>query len=551
MQANPPVQALVAPADAPGLGEYFGILRKRRRLLLLVAGPIIALGAGLALFLPDVYRSQGLLEIDETDNARGAQNQDIKSVVARDSDEPQYPDQYVESLGTIVLSDKNLSQLLKEHKLYDDQDADVGAAIQELRSDIRVDIVTTPIVDPQSGRERNVVTAFTVSYDNRDPHRAREGARWLVDAYLKQNRLDREEYASGAAKFFGAEAERVRKHVTELEARLAVFKAKNVGKLPELNQMNMNVMDRTENDLQNVEAQIQALRRDRVFVMSQLQQAQSTGPEAANRYALEEEYQKKSAIYDPSHPDMVALRRQIDILRQGGTPSGMSLQQQLQMKRSILAETKQRYSDEHPDVKKLTREIQVLEARIASGETADRSVSADSPVAVQLQTQLSATDTQLAALTARSGELRAKLNDLESRMTSAPEVERDYQIVTRDLESARTQYQELLKRQMDAEVSAAAIAGGTADKFRVKSQPGTPDEPAKPLRIAIVIIAIVLGVIVGLSAIVVAQILDQTVRGVRDIREILDVAPLSAVPVIRPARHGHRRFGFSFAGRSG
>src|SRR5262245_27567231 len=241
MQANPPVQAVAAPPDAPGLGEYFGILRKRRKLLFIVAGPIIALGAGFALFMPPVYRSQGLLEIDESNAPKGTQQTpDMKSLVERESDETQYADAYVQGLGTIVLSDKNLTKLLKEHKLYDDQDADLGAAIQQARSNTRVDIVTTPILDPESGRERNVVTAFTVSYDNADPQRAKEGARWLVDAYLKQNRLDREATAMGAAKFFGGEAERVRTHVAELEAKLAVFKAKNFGKLPDTFQQNQN-----------------------------------------------------------------------------------------------------------------------------------------------------------------------------------------------------------------------------------------------------------------------------------------------------------------------
>ena len=47
-------------------------------------------------------------------------------------------------------------------------------------------------------------------------------------------------------------------------------------------------------------------------------------------------------------------------------------------------------------------------------------------------------------------------------------MEREFQTVTRDLAGARAKFEELLKRQMDAEVSEAAIAGGTADKFRVK-----------------------------------------------------------------------------------
>ena len=106
--------------------------------------------------------------------------------------------------------------------------------------------------------------------------------------------------------------------------------------------------------------------------------------------------------------------------------------------------------------------------------------------------------------------------------------------------------EELRKRQMDAEVNEAAIACGTADKFRVKSSPSTPDEPAKPERLLIFAVALVLGLIAGLTAVVMAQLFDNTVRGARDIREILDVTPLTAVPVIQ---HGHKGRKRSPAGR--
>lgn len=530
---------LTMAEDAPNFSEYFGILRKRRRLLLLVAGFIVAMGAVLALGLPDIYTSSGLIEIDNADNSRGQDN--LRNAITRNADEPQYADQYVQSLSTLVLSDKSLAQLLDEHQLYDDQAADPGAARVRLRKDIRVDIVTVPILDPNSGREREVVTAFRVGYDNRDPQRAQQGAAWLVEAFLQQNRLDRQRFASNAAKFFSAEAERMRGHVANLEAKLAQFKAQNVGKLPEFTDTNMSVMDRTQTDIQNNEAQIQALRRERVFLMAQLQQAKAAGPESVNQRQLEDEYKRKSAQYDEGHPDMIALRRQIDTLRRGGSTVGLSLQAQLQQQQSILSEALRRYSEDHPDVKHIRRNIESLQARIASGETADRSVSADSPISMQLQTQLNATDLQLAALQTRGMELRAKMSDLEGRLMAAPEVEREYQVVTRDLASARTKYEELLKRQMDAEVSEAAIAGGTADRFRVKSSPGTPSAPSKPKRLAIFMVALVLATIVGATAVVMAQLFDQTVRGVRDVREILDVTPLSAVPVIRSSRAGRAR----------
>lgn len=522
MQPHSPAQL---EADAPGFGEYLGVLRKRRSMFWKVGLPIAALAAVLAVALPDIYRSSGLVEIEE-------EQKTLNTVNARDAGDAPYADQYVQSLSTMVLSDKSLRRLLSAHQLYDDQATIDSALVRRLRDDIGVDIVTTQILDPETGREREVVSAFTVAYDNRDPERAHRGATWLVDAFLEQNRADRRGYAANAAQFFAAEAERMRKEVADMEAKLAEFKAKNTGRLPELAEVNMGAMDRTETEIRNIESQLQALRRERVFIVSQVQQARSAAPESVSLRQLEEEYRRKSASYDESHPDMISMRRQMDTLRSGGSVAGMSLRAQLQQQRSILAEAQQRYSKDHPDVKRIMRNMESLEARIASGETADQTLSADSPMSVQLQTQLNATDSQIGALQARAMELRAKMSDLESRMTTAPEVEREYQIVTRDLASARAKYEELLKRQMDAEVSEAAIAGGTADKFRVASAPSVPEKPAKPQRAAIFIIGLILGLMASAAAIVMAQLFDQTVRGARDIRDILNVTPLTAVPVI-------------------
>lgn len=535
---TPSSQTAGLEPDSAGFGDYLGILRKRRKLLFMVGLPIIALGVALALGLPDVYRSQGQIELEGAQNLKQNPN-----ALAQDPDDTPYADQYVRSLSTVVLSDRNLKKMLAEHQLYDDQAEDPDGALDKAGDAIKVDIVTVPIIDPNTGRERDVVTAFTVAYDNSDPQRSQEGAEWLVSSFLEENRKDRAGQAGGRAKFFAGEAERMRTHVSSLESKLAEFKSKNAGKLPELNEMNLNVMDRTETDIRDVETQMQALRRERVFLVAQLQQARAANPEAANLRALEDEYARKSVQYDQSHPDLIMLRRQIDQLKAGGSDTGQSLQAQLQAQKSILAEARQRYSDDHPDVQRIKRNIDALQARIASGETADVSQSAESPMTVQVQTQLNATDTQLAALQARAMELRTKLTGLEGRIVAAPEVEREYQAVTRDLAGARAKYDELLKRQMDAEVSEAAISGGTADKFRVKSSPKIPDEPAKPMRVGIAIIALVLGVIAAFTSVILAQLFDSTVRGARDIQDILGVAPLTAVPVIKRAGGGGRKKG--------
>jgi hypothetical protein len=67
-----------------------------------------------------------------------------------------------------------------------------------------------------------------------------------------------------------------------------------------------------------------------------------------------------------------------------------------------------------------------------------------------------------------------------------------------------------------------------------------PGEPAKPQRLAILLIGLVASVVLGLTITVAAEALDPKVRGARDIRELLSVSPLVAIPDIRNSRSRRR-----------
>jgi len=161
-------------------------------------------------------------------------------------------------------------------------------------------------------------------------------------------------------------------------------------------------------------------------------------------------------------------------------------------------------------------------------------------VGMQLRTQINAVDSQLASLMAQNAALRAKLSSIERNVTAAPTVEREYSNVTRDLASAREKYQQLLDRQMDAEISEAAIVGGRADEFRLVQAPLMPGGPSKPARLAILLIGLVASVVLGLTITVAAEALDPKVRGARDVRDLLSVSPLVAIPDIRNSRSRRR-----------
>ena len=527
--------------DSDSNAEFSGYLHaiaRRKALLFGVAIPIAVLAILLSLALPDLYTSSALVEIDEPSSAQS---------MAETSGGESYADQYVTNLKGIVLTDANLRQMAQEHDLYPDMAEDEAAMMKRLRRDISVSIVTTPILDPRTGREREVVDAFTLSFDHRVPGKAQAGAQWLVGAFLAEHRRQRQGRASGAAEFYSKEAERLRTHVAKLEAKLADFKNKHYGQLPELTEVNMSMMDRAESQLAQNETQMRSLRQERVFLAAQLEQARAQGPQAGTLRQLEDQYARMSSSYDEGHPDMIAMRRQIDSLKYGTSASaGSSLRSQLTAKRQTLAEARQRYGAEHPDIKRLERDIGTLETRIKNGERGDVEMSDGTPMGMQLRAQINAVDSQLGSLAAQNAQLRAKMMSIESNVNAAPQVEREYGNLTRDLTISREKYEQLLNRQMDAEVSESAIVGGRADEFRLIQAPMMPAAPSKPERLAILFIGLVAAVVLALTVTVAAEALDPKVRGARDIRELLQVSPLVAIPAIRNSR-SRRRSAWRFA----
>jgi succinoglycan biosynthesis transport protein ExoP len=515
----------------PEFSGYIHAIARRKALLFGLAIPIAVLAVLLSIGLPDVYTSSALVEIDEPTSSQA---------MAETSSGESYADQYVQNLKGIVLTDSNLRRMIREHDLYPDYE-DETAMLMRVKRDISVNIVTTPILDPRTGREREVVDAFTLSFDHREPGKAQKGAEWLVTAFLAEHRRQRQGRASNAAQFYSKEAERLRMQVTGLEAKLAEFKRANAGQLPELTEVNMSIMDRAESQLDQVNQQMASLRQERVFLSSQLEQSRAQGPDAGSLRSLEDQYSRMRSSYDEAHPDMVALRRQIDAIKFGtSVGTGTSLRSQLSSKRATRAEARQRYGEEHPDIKRLQRDIATLETRIKNGERGDVDMSDGTAVGMQLRTQINAIDSQLGSLMARSAELRAKLSGLEKNVTAAPQVEREYANATRDLTIAREKYEQLLNRQMDAEVSEAAIVGGRVDEFRLVQAPMLPGEPAKPERLAILLIGLVAAVVLGLTITVATEALDPKVRGARDIRDLLNVSPLVAIPDIRNSRSRRR-----------
>jgi polysaccharide biosynthesis transport protein len=522
--------------NTPDFSDYVAAVKRRRILLATVGLPILAIALALAVGLPDVYVSTGLITF--SDATVSGQLPTDKEKATR---EKSYMDQYVNSLSESVMSPPSLMKLIKEYPWLVPPDGTVEDALKDINRKTRIETVKMPVLDPDSSREREIISAFTVQYGSRNPETAQKISSWLTNAFLGASRANILARAKAAAQFYSAQAEQYRKEIATAEGKLAAFKAKNFGNLPELTDLNLNLLDRTQRDLDDVGQQERALRQEKIFLEQQLIQARNAGMDEGMLTQLQQEYNKKLSTYDENHPDMIALRRQIDTLKAGGgAVDSVSLAAQLQAQKQILAQARQRYSEDHPDVKRIERQIKSLQTRIAAGETNSSNV-VGSPAVVQLKTQINALDTQVAGLDRRSNELRQKLDEMQKRVEATPQTEREYKTLTRDLELAHTKYDEINKSMMDSELTGAAIASGRSDELSLVQAPSLPAKPGKPKRVAIAAIGLMLAILLSLTAVVIAESVDQTVRGSRDVRRVLDLSPLGVIPEIQDAITSRRQ----------
>ncbi len=532
----------------PDFSDYLAAIKRRHFLLLCVALPIVAIATALALGLPNRYQSTALIQFSQaTISGELPSTRDVPEATYMD-EQRNYADQYVANIRDAVLNSQSLASVVASVRGLPMIPSDPDDAEQAIKAHASIQSVRSAVLDPDSGREREIVPAFMVSFKSRSPRTAHDVAVQLTNAVIQASRRSLLVRANAASQFYASEAERYRGQISTLEGQLADFKTKHLDELPELATVNMGQMDRIQQDAENIALQIQELDQNRTFLSVQLQQAEAAAnSDQSTLERLEAEYNEKEPIYGDNYPDIISLRHQIESLKNGGAQiEGMTLQQQLATEEENLRTLRQRYSDAYPDVQATQRRITLLEQRIARGEKA-AVTTPDNPTVVQLRTQINSVNNQIAGLQAHAADLHRQVGDLQKHLEMTPLVEKQYQQLTSGLDVARTKYEDLMKNEMDSELTAEAIMGGRSDELHVVNQPIVPDHPADPRRLAIALIGVIIAFVLSLSAVIAAESLDQTVRGSRDVRRVLALAPLAVIPRIQDSLTRRRKWRRAFA----
>jgi len=549
------MSTIAAELEPEGLSlpEYVGIAKRRLRPMLIAFAAGLLTTILLTLLWPAAYRSTATILIEQ---------QELPADLVR-STVTSFADERVQTISQRVMTTETLLGIIRRYDLYPKERSREtrDQIIKRMRDDIGVKMISADVVDPRSGAPTKATIAFTVSFTDHSPDESAKVANELTTLFLNDNVETRTQLADGAATFLQAQVTQVSQHLGKVESDLSAFESKHFEALPDLTQLNMQLIDRTEQELQEAESRESSLEDQEVFLQAQLAQLKpdsavysDTGERILSTSdrlkALRSELAADRATYGPEYPDIARLSREVAGLEATAkNPTDINdLQRSLDDAKSRLAAAEKRYGPDYPDRVRLEREVKSYEQDLAAAAKAaaapknattssDSAIQdADNPAYVQIRAQLNATRDDLTATQARQAKLQSDLDHYQHRVTETPRIQKQYQELTQDYEVSKATYENLRAKLADAEIGKNLEIDRKGERFTLIEPPLVPEDPASPNRPVVMILGVVLSLLLAIGIAALLEALDGTVRGRRDLASLVaGVPPLAIIPDIELA----------------
>ncbi len=522
--------------------DYLAIISRRKSSILISALIVFLMGLVAALVWPPTYQSTATILIKE---------QDIPSELVR-STVTSFAAQRIQTISQRVMTRPNLMGIIEKYDLYakERKKQTLEEVLGKMQDDISLDMITADVVDPRTGRVGVATIAFTLSYEGSNPASTQKVTGELTSLFLEENLKTRKDKAQETYSFLTEETIKLEDKIAESSKKIAKFKEKFAESLPEMLMVNLTIRNRTESELDSVDTELRGLKERQFYLQSQLSQVNpltnmrsATGESildpASRLKSLESEYVSLSARYSSKHPDIVKILREIEGLREY-TNLGVDTEEQAKLltaKRSKYSALVEKYSASHPDVLSLKAEIGKLEESVnaltvSNIEKEIMTLQPDNPAYIGLQSQLKTIETEIVSNESRRKRLKKKMRALDKKISRAPQVENDFNLLVREQQSATTRFQDIKARQMEAEIGQQLENERKGESFILIDPAQFPEKPIKPNRLAIIFLSFIFSIAVGLGVAILKEAMDGSVRGVASISKLLTEAPLAVIPII-------------------
>ncbi|GDY26798.1 MULTISPECIES: XrtA system polysaccharide chain length determinant [unclassified Agarivorans] len=362
------------------------------------------------------------------------------------------PSQELAMIVKTLLSRNNLEKIARA------SDADVrvnnSAEYDELLDNLKEKI------DIDKTRRENL---YTITFVADSPQYVRDVVQAALDVFVENTLGEKRQDTDTANSFINQQIEEYETRLIEAEKRLASFKQEYTAFLP----------GKESTYYSNLEGVKKLLEETRL----ELSEAETKLVSARSQLASEEllASQQTARVRTEFDDRIISMQTRLDDL--------------------LL-----RYTERHPDVVEVQRQIESLQKQKDNAITTAKTpaaIASESVIYQDLKITVSQLENEVASLKVREERHAEKVDTLQEQLRQVPDVEAKLTGLNRNYEITKSKYEDLLSRRESAQISQSA--GKTTDdiKFRVIDAPRVPLVPSGPKRPLLIAGVLIFALAVG------------------------------------------------------
>ena len=420
--------------------------------------------------------------------------------------QPVSPDEMNQRLATIqqqIESRPNLQTIIDRYGLFAKDRATVP--IEDLEDALAKQIEIAPI-QPLPGSNYRGLPGFSITLTAGSAELAQKICTDITNMFIQENQIERLGGANATTQFLDQQLADAQASLNAQDARLAQFKERYAGQLPEETQNNLGMLQSLSTQLSAVTADLNRAQQDRAFTQTLLDQQTAA---------------MQATTANPTDID--------------------TLQKQLADAEAQLADLQSKYTDDYPDVKKAKHEVQTLKDEItAANQSAQTNPAPQAPTAStattpqiqQLRAQLHQYDETIREKSTEQKRLQDQMQSYQARVNMSPVVEQEYKEITRDSQNASDFYNKLLTEKSQSSVVSGLVNNEGSEQFQVVDPAELPQRPTFPKRSLFAAGGLAGGLALGIGLVLLLEMNDKSLRCEQDIEVLLRIPMLAQVPLV-------------------
>ncbi|GEM_PF-317545 len=488
--------------------KYIDLLLRRKVFIIAMLLLSLPVGLGVYLVTPKVYQATSLLSYEQQKISPNKMSADVASRI-RD---------IVSTLTQIVTSRTNLEKLIVDLNLYPEarKKLPMEDVVEGMRKVIKI--------EPSSQGD-----IFKITFNHQSPDKVVKVTNALAAKFIEENLKYREERATETSSYTSNELETAKETMDRKENSMRDYKLKHYNEMPEQRESNVARLIALQKQYQDRQVSIQDLERTGVLIQDQI----------TNRKKILEA--------------TLAVKEETDSsTRTPAQEIPQSREVRLAKAKQTLEQLLSRYTEKHPEVKRVKALIDKLESEVSRDQQAGAAEKDDTmtvgssggrtglalarngvdTVVLQLETQKKNLLLNIEAIKAEKEQQKKVIAQYEEWVSAAPVREAEWAALTREYSQLKKHYDYLVAQDLEAKSMLNLEKRQKGSQFKIEDPARMPEKPVKPNFPMIIGIVTAIGIGSGMGLSLVLDFFDTTFRDPETIGPLLGVPLITTIPFL-------------------